>query len=167
MDNIGLSQGGNVALGSGALVTATTTSAVKIAVAIPFIIDGQYKSKAITDNISIAYVAPTVYSQDSVAANGGFTGGANGSTRLYNLYLDASGALSVLPGKVVDTLALAAGTEPLQFAPVKRMNACIGALRIALTSGTTFIPGTTLLGAAGVTATFLNLATVPGEPLTS
>lgn len=166
MDNLALGQGGNFAFASGALATATVTSGVRNAVLIPYVIDGAFYSKAITDNQSIAYVAPaSVYSQNASDAVGAFTGGANGSTRLYGLYLDTAGALSVVPGPVVDTTQLAAGVTPLQFTPVQRGKACIGALRIALTYNTTFVPGTTLLGAAGVTASFINLSTVPAEPL--
>ncbi len=166
MDNLGLSQAGNIALASGALAIATVTSGVKTTVIIPYIIDGVFKSKAITDNISIAYAGPTVYNNGAVAAvNGAFTGAVGGSTRLYNLYLDAAGTVSVEPGPIVNTADLAAGNSPLQFAGAKRQLACFGAVRVALTAGTTFIPGTTLLGAAGVTATYINLATVPAEPL--
>jgi hypothetical protein len=43
----------------------------------------------------------------------------------------------------------------------------VAALRIALTAGVTFTPGSTDLGAANVTDTFINLATVPANPLTA
>lgn len=165
MDNLALGQGGNIALASGALATGTTTSTVKTTVAVPFLIDGLFYSKAITDNMSIAISQNSgVYGDPG---NGSFTGGANGSTRLYGLFLDTAGALSAVPGPIVDTAALAAGSTPLQFPPVQRKKACIGFVRIALTSGTTFIPGTTLLGAAGVTTTYLNAGSVPAEPLTA
>lgn len=166
MDNLGLSQAGNIALASGAIAIATVTSGIKTTVIIPYIIDGVFKSKAITDNISIAYAGPTVYNNGAVSAvNGAFTGAVGGSTRLYNLYLDAAGTVSVEPGPIVNTADLAAGVSPLQFAGAKRQLACFGAVRVALTASTTFTPGTTLLGAAGVTATYINLATVPAEPL--
>lgn len=171
MDNLALGQGGNLALASGALATGTTTSAIKTTATIPFIIDGRYYSKSATDNISIAYTADSaVYSATAggvSTGNGAFTGGSNGSTRLYNLYMDTSGNVTVQPGPIVDSVALSSGFAPLQFAAPKKGKVCFGALRIALTSGTTFIPGTTLLGASGVTATYYNLASVPAEPLLS
>lgn len=165
MDNLALGQGGNVALASGALANGTGAGTIKTTVIIPFFIDGRFLSKAITDNIAIAFVGPDVYSQSATERNGGFTGGANGSTRLYGLYLDTAGAVTIVPGPIVDTAKLAAGEVALQYPPVQRGKACFGTLRIAVTSGTTFIPGTTALGAAGVTATYENLATVPAEPL--
>lgn len=169
MDNLGLSQAGNLALASGALATGTTTSTVKTTVIIPYTVNGQFRSKAITDNIAIAYVGPTVYNAPNgvSATNGSFTGAVGGSTRIYNLYLDAAGTVSIEPGPIVNTAELAAGTAVLQFAGAKRNLACFGALRVAVTATTTFIPGTTLLGAAGVTSTYINLMAVPGEPLTA
>ncbi len=65
----------------------------------------------------------------------------------------------------MNTAELAAGSAPLHFPPTQRNLCCIGALRIAVTANTTFVPGTTALGAAGVTATYLNLSSIPGEPL--
>lgn len=168
MDNLQLSQGGCFALASGALAIGTNSGTIKTTVAIPFTIDGVFKSKAITDNIAIAYTGQAgVYSLQNTYSNGSFVGGANGSTRLYCIFLDAAGAVTIEPGPVVDTAALAAGTASLQFADAKRNKACIGALRIAATAGTTFTPGTTDLAATGITASFLNLSAVPGEPLTA
>lgn len=168
MDNLNLSQGGCFAFASGALAEGTNAATIKTTVAIPYTIDGVFKSKSITDNIAIAYVGQAgVYSLQNIYSNGSFVGGANGSTRLYNIYLDAAGAVSIEPGPVVDTVALAAGTVALQFADAKRNKACVGALRVAVTAGTTFTPGTTDLSDAGITASFLNLSAVPGEPLTA
>lgn len=165
MDNLQLSQGGSFALASGALANGTGAGTIKTTVIVPYTVDGQFFSKGITDNIAIAYVAPaTVFSTPS---DGSFTGKVGGSTRLYGLYLDNAGAVSIEPGPVVNSADLAAGTAALHFPPVKRNKACFGVLRIAVTAGTTFIPGTTALGAAGVTASYLNLASIPGEPLKS
>lgn len=167
MDNLALGQGGNLALASGALAAGTNSGTIKSTVIVPFTIDGRFYSKAITDNIAIAYSGPDVYSQNATEKNGGFTGGANGSTRLYGIYLDSAGAVSIVPGPIVDTVKLSSGEAPLQFAAPQRLKACIGAMRVVLTAGTTFVPGTTALDASGVTTTFINLASVPAEPLRS
>jgi hypothetical protein len=163
MDNLQLSQGGSMCFTSGALEDGSNAGTISIAAAIVHTIDGQFMTnKAITDNISIAVSMEPVYGQPS---NGSFTGGSNGSTRLYGLFLDSAGAVSVVPGPIVDTAALAAGEASLQYPPPQRAKACFGMLRIAVTSGTTFIPGTTALDAAGVTNSYLNLSSVPGEPV--
>lgn len=164
MDNLALSQGGNLAFTSGALADSATAAKIKTTATVTFTINGVFKSKTATDNVVPSYTGPSVY---GAATNGSFTGGANGSTRLYNVYLDADGNFSVLPGPIVDTAALAAGTAALHFAPHQKDKACIGAMRIVLTSGTSFVPGTTALDATGVTTTYLNLSSVPGEPLRS
>lgn len=170
-DNLSLSQGLTAALNSGALANGTNTGTVQNAAAITYVLDGRFYSKAITNNMSIAYTGPSIYQAAAggvQAVNGTFTGGVNGSTRLYLLLLDASGNLSVLPGAIVDSAELAAGRVALQFPVVTAVGVCcIGALRIALTAGTAFLPGTTALNAAGVTATYLNLADVPANPLTA
>jgi hypothetical protein len=168
-DFISPSTGMTFAQNSGALAAGTTAGTVKTTVAINYILDGQFYTKAITDNMSIAYTGPQVYQAPTGvgSVNGAFTGGTNGSTRLYLLCLNASGALSIVPGPIVDSADLAAGRAPLQY-PDDAINTCpIGAMRIALTAATSFVPGTTSLAAAGVTATFTNLADVPSAPLTA
>ena len=83
------------------------------------------------------------------------------------LQVNTAGVISVMPGRIVDTVDLAAGRVALEFPDTVNLHCPIGALRVAVTAGTTFIPGTTALNAAGVTATFLNLATAPANPLTA
>ncbi len=166
MDNLALSQGGNLNLVSAALAAAAGNVNLNIAVGTNgHVIDGQFYTRAANASIAWTYAAPSVvYGQPS---NGSFTGGANGSTRLYGLYMDVSGNLSIEPGPIVDSAELAGGRAPLQFTPNKRARVCFGFVRIALTAGTTFIPGVTAQNAAGVTATYINVASIPGEPLRS
>lgn len=165
MDNLQLSQGGNLCLGKAGLAEGTNAATIQIAAAITFTVNGIMYSKAITDNIAIAYTAPDD-TYNSVA-NGSFTGGANGSVRLYGIFINAGGTVSIKPGPIVDVAALAAGEVALQWPAPERDKACIGAVRVQLTSGTAFIPGTTDLGAAGVTDTYYDCVAVPGEPLTA
>lgn len=167
MDNLALSQGGNFALNSGGLAEGTNANTIQIATAINYVIDGRFYSKAITDNIAISYNAPDVYSQNSVEETGGFVGGPNGSVRLYGIFLDSAGAVSIVPGPIADVAKLAAGEVALHWPAPQKDKACIGAVRVQVTSGTTFVPGTTDLGAAGVTDTYYNLFAIPGEPLRS
>jgi hypothetical protein len=162
MDNLALSQGGNLCFTSGALANGTNAGTIQSGATITYTTDGVFRSKAATNNVSIAYTGPAVYGD---AGNGAFTGQTGGSTRLYGVYLDAAGNFSVLPGPIANTAHLAAGAESLQFPPTQRDRACCGVVRIAVTANTTFVPGTTALNAAGVTTTYLNLSAIPGEPL--
>ena len=169
-DNQSLNRGLTMAFNSGGLAEGTNANTIQIATAINYAIDGRFYSKSITDNIAISYSGPTVYQAAAggiQAVNGGFTGGVNGSTRIYGIFLDTAGAVSILPGPIVDSVELAAGRVALQW-PDAPVGLCpIGGLRIALTAGTTFTPGGTDLSASGVTDTFYNLADMPANPLTA
>ncbi len=169
-DNLSLSQGLTVALASAGLAEGTNANTIKTTADIAYTIDGRFYSKATTDNIAISYSGPTVYQAAAggiQAVNGGFTGGVNGSTRIYGIFLDTSGAVSIVPGPIVDSAELAAGRVALPFPDAPNGVCPIGALRIALTAGTAFTPGSTDLSATGVTDTFYNLADMPANPLTA
>lgn len=169
MDNLAFARGGNFALSSGAVAITTDTTKIKTTATITYVVNGEFKSKSATDNISIAYTGPTVYRAPAGVGtgDGSFTGGANGSTRVYGVYLDGAGNFSVVPGPIVDSAALAAGTAPLEFPGEQADKACVAAVRVAVTAGTTFVPGTTGLDATGVTDTYYNLAFAPAKPLTA
>jgi hypothetical protein len=162
MDNLALSQGGNLCFTSGGLTGGTNAGTIQTAATITYTINGEFKSKSATNNISIAYVGPQVYGETGAGA---FTGQVGGSTRLYAVYLDGSGGFSVLPGAIANTARLAAGAEALQFPGTQRDKACCGVVRVAVTANTTFVPGVTALNAAGVTVSYMNLSSIPGEPL--
>jgi hypothetical protein len=168
-DNLSQDSGLTIALNSGGLAEGTNNATIQIATAINYVIDGRFYSKAITDNIAISYSGPAVYQAPTGVGtiNGSFTGGTNGSTRIYGIFLDTAGTVSILPGPIVDSADLAAGRASLQWPDVPNNVCPIGGLRIALTAGTTFIPGTTDLSASGVTDTFYNLADMPANPLTA
>ena len=168
-DNLSNSFGATFTITSGVLAAGTTAGTVKTTAAAAYALDGVHYSKAITDNISIAYTGPEVYQAPTGvgASNGSFTGGVGGATRLYLLCFNAAGTVSVTPGRIVNSADLAAGRVGLDF-PDAPYNQCpFGAVRIAVTANTSFIPGTTALNAAGVTTTYLNLAGVPATPLTA
>ena len=169
-DNLSLSAGFTAALSSGAWAEGTNANTIKSTATVTFVIDGQFYSKGATDNIAISYSGATVYQAAAggiQAVNGGFTGGVNGSTRLYLICLNTSGDVSIVPGQIVDSAELAAGRVALMFPDAPKGVCPTAALRIALTAGTAFTPGSTDLSASGVTATFYNLADVPANPLTA
>jgi hypothetical protein len=169
-DNLSLAQGATLCLASAGLAEGTNANTIQIAADITYTIDGKFYSKATTDNIAISYSGAAVYQAAAggvQAVNGGFTGGVNGSTRLYLITLDASGAVGIVPGQIVDSAELAAGRVALQFPDAPAGVCPIGAMRIALTAGTAFTPGSTDLSATGVTDTFYNLMDVPANPLTA
>jgi hypothetical protein len=167
MDNLSIKQGGNLCFSSGAWAEGTNANTIKSTATVTYCIDGKLASKAATDNIAISWTGPSIYSANANFATGGFTGETGGSTRLYGIYLDASGNVSIEPGPIVNTALLAAGERILDLPAPQAHKACTALLRIALTATTTFIPGSTDLSAAGVTATFVNTAAMPSVPYTS
>lgn len=169
-DNQSLNRGLTLALNSGGLAEGTNANTIKTVADISYVIDGRFYSKSTTDNIAISYSGPTVYQAAAggiQSVNGGFTGGVNGSTRIYGIFLNAAGDVSILPGPIVDSAELAAGRVSLQWPDAPAGVCPIGGMRIALTAGTTFTPGSTDLSATGVTDTFYNLADMPANPLTA
>lgn len=113
---------------------ATTKSKVKTTATAEYCIDGQAYTKAATDNLFV-FTDTTVQPASS--------------TRFYALCLDATGAASVINGT----------STTLPDVP---SNLClVGAVKIVTSAAGTFIPGTTLLDAAQVTATYYNLSCAP------
>ena len=170
MDNLSLTQGATLALAAAGLAEGTNANTIKTVNTVPFVLDGRFYSKSATDNIAISYSGATVYQAAAggiQAVNGGFIGGVNGSTRLYSIFLDASGAVSILPGRIVDNAELSNGRIALEFPDAPKGVCPIGALRVSVTAGTSFVPGQVDLSATGVTATFYDLADIPSNPLTA
>lgn len=124
---------GTRAFTSGAIAIGTTKSKVKTAAAINFCIDGIMYLKAATDDLFV-FTDLTVQ--------------ADGTTKYYLLCLNAAGSALVVTGT-----ATALPTCPDGYCPV-------GYLKIVC-DGAAFTPATTLLDAAGVTATYVNLSTMP------
>jgi hypothetical protein len=173
MDNLQLSQSGSFALNSGALALSTNTLSVKTQSTINYTVDGQFFSYVSTDNIPFAtqYTSQT-YNQAPAPQNAG-------TTALYGVFLDANGTVTFVQGKPVNSNDLANGAAPLQFptntdfgAPVAgkpRGRCCIGFIRVAnaMANSAQFVLGQTPLNTAGLTVSYINTLTVPGEPLRS
>ncbi|OHD23517.1 MAG: hypothetical protein A2Y38_12200 [Spirochaetes bacterium GWB1_59_5] len=123
---------GTRAFTSGAIAIGTTKSKVKTASIINFCIDGIMYVKAATDDLFV-FTDLTVQ-----AAN---------TTKYYLLGLDSSGAATITPGTSTALPDCPAGVCP------------VGYLKIVTTAA--FTPATTLLDAAGITTTYVNLSCAP------
>lgn len=168
--NLALDAGLSAAFSSGAWSEGTNANTVQNTATVTYTIDGRFYSKSATNNIAISYSGPAVYQAAAggvATVNGGFTGGVNGSTRLFLICLDTSGNVSIVPGQIVDNAELTAGRVALMFPDLPNGLCATAALRVAVTSGTNFTPGSVDLSASGVTASFINLSTVPASPLTA
>lgn len=119
-------------LASAAVATGTTTSKVKtVTNPVAFIVDGAVLSKAAADDFWTLTGATF----------------AAGLSNKWLLLVDAAGAASVAIGTPAATLAA------VVLPAIPTSKAVFGVLNV-VNATNPFIPGTTLLGAAGVTATY-------------
>ena len=140
----------NCPLTAAGTTTATVTSQAKTANTLTFLIAGVFKSKGATDNFWTLGVAG---SNTLVAAN---------SFQKYLLLIDGSGTATVQEGTQSNISAAAvtwtnvSGVSPWSpLLSILNVPKCIvSVLTIATDATHTFTPGTTLFGAAGITATF-------------
>jgi hypothetical protein len=141
-DNSGLSG----CFSKAGLTIATTTSAYRIVNATPYAINGKLYSKAATDNIAFS------------AWSGSLTNLSAGQACALLVLLDSAGTAKVAQGDI-----RAAG-EACPLPTVPNGYAVIGAIKIvANTAAFTF--GTTALNASGISTTYTDLASHPGEAL--
>jgi hypothetical protein len=129
--------------------TATTTSKVKTANTLTYTISGKFYTKTGTDNFWTLAAGTTVPAA---------------SWQKYLLLIDTAGAASTIEGVPSPINAAAVAWSNVSaisaYSPVLLAlgsGRCIaGVLTVATDATHTFIPGTTLLGATGITATFID-----------
>lgn len=126
----------NSVAGKASVAIGTTTSKVKTTNQTDFFINGSVFRKAAADDFWTLTGAVQPIS----------------SWRKYLLCVDNAGAATVVQSPS-DSLVSAAAV----VLPALPANKCVfGVLTVATNGATTFTPGTTLLGAAGITATFVD-----------
>lgn len=124
--------------GNAGIATGTTTSKIKTVNSVSFSVDGKLFTKAGTD--------------DFWTLTGGVL--AVSSFRVYVLLVDAAGAATVASSS--DSLVSAAKCILPDLFTTVEGKAIFGYTTIATNASTTFTPGTTLLGAAGITTAHFN-----------
>jgi len=129
---------GTRAFTAGLIAIGTTKSKIKTVAIINYCIDGLAFAKAITDDLFV-FTDLTVQPV--------------GTTRYYLLGLTAAGASSVTTGTATALPDCPAGVCP------------VGYVKIVTDATHTFTPATTLLDAAGVTATYVDLSCAPSAAL--
>ncbi len=140
--NIEQINSGYMSLSSGAIAVGTTTGTFKTAAAVTYTSNGIFKSKAITDNLTFSAGHAAVTASKAC---------------LFGLWLDGSGNVTTSQGPIV-----AAGDPcPVPTAPANNLT-LFGLIKVTTDASTTFTPGTTGLGASGVTAVYTNCSLMPG-----
>jgi hypothetical protein len=130
---------GTRAFTSGAIAIGTTKSKVKTASIVNYCIDGLMFVKAATDDLFV-FTDVTVQ--------------AINTTKYYMLCLKTDGSALIVNGAVGSTLLPSC---PAGYCPV-------GYLKI-VTGAATFTPATTLLDAANITTTYVDLSCAPAAAL--
>ena len=139
---------------SGAIAAATVTSKVQFASTLAFSVGGTWYSANATDNFWV------------LGAAGANTTVAASSWQKYALCIDTGGLAVVFEG-TQSTIGASSVTwknvantsiwSPLLTILNTSPGLCIaGVLTVATDATHTFVPGTTLLGAAGITASYIN-----------
>ena len=150
MDNLKEVRGGCFALTAGGLVEGTDAGTFKTVNTVTFTIDGVFKSKAATDNLTFSAGHTTVPVSSSV---------------LFLVCINAAGTVSTVQGKIVLTAGVTAGTTPLEYPEVPADVAAIGYVRIDTSASVPFVPGTSDLSLSGITDTWGDLMVVPSKPI--
>ena len=141
----------NEADDSAGLAEGTNAGTIKTTATVGYSIKGQRYSKAATDNIAVAVAtgADAFYTQP------------DNSTCYYLILINAAGTVHVVQGRD-STKSRAQGKPAPGEIPNVPSNdyAVLGVMKI-VTSGGTFLPGTTDLSGAGVTDTYANCGLIP------
>lgn len=140
---------GYMSMNSGAVAAGTNAGTIQIVAAIQYIFNAIFATKAITNNIAVTRDAAVPALQNVPPA----------SKSNFAYWLDAAGNVTTSQGPVVASGGVAPNAPPV---PGKT---CFAVCSVVTNGSTTFIPGTTAFGAAGVTSTFSNVADLPGTNL--
>jgi hypothetical protein len=141
--NIEQLNSGYVSLTAAGLAEGTNANTYKTTATLAYTSNGVFKSKGATDNIAMTATAGTV---------------PPASAALYAVWIDASGNFSNTRGPVV-----AAGEPcPLPTASAAGVT-LVGLIKVTTNASTTFTPGSTDLGDAGVTDAYMDCMVMPGS----
>ena len=144
-----------MATSSGTLAIGTVTSGINTTTTIAYAVNGIFSAKTamtsqVLTNINGPLNGPSVTSYTQPAS----------TTVYYVLCLDSVGTVSVVQGSYAGQ-PLGGGAIGNGDVPDVSATVCpFGMIKIVL-GATTFTAGTTLLGAANVTATYFNLLCIP------
>jgi hypothetical protein len=127
------------------LAEGTNANTYKTVNTLTYTSDGVLKSKGATDNIAMTSTAGTV---------------PPSSAALYAVWIDSAGTFSNSRGPVVTS----GDPCPMPTAPANNLT-LVGLIKVTTNSSTTFTPGSTDLGNAGVTDLYYDCSVMPGAAI--
>jgi hypothetical protein len=143
----------NFATTAAGLAEGTNANTFQIANITHYVIDGRAFRKAVTDNIAFAVATGTTHV--ALAAN---------QVCVFWILINAAGTVTALQSEI-KTASTGVGYEPGAFpVPERELVAVLGGILVQ-TGATTFTAGSTDLGAANVTDTYVDMALDYGRPI--
>jgi hypothetical protein len=140
--NLGQANSGYLSLTAAGLAEGTNANTFKTVNTLTFTNNGVFKSKAATDNL--------VFSAGTALGNS--------QACLFGVWIDGSGTVTTTQGPIV-----AAG-DPCPVPSQTTANVTlVGLIKVTTSSAATFTPGSTDLGASGITDVFFDCMDVPGS----
>lgn len=141
--NISGANSGYLSLSAAGLAEGTNANTFKTTNTLTFVNNGAFKSKGATDNLPFS---------------AGHAAVGPSKACLFGVWIDASGNVTTSQGPIG-----AAGEPcPVPGAPAAGLN-LVGLIKVTTNASTTFTPGTTDLGDAGVTDVFTDCMAMPGS----
>lgn len=140
--NIEQVNSGFVSLTAAGLAEGTNANTFKTVNTLVYTNNGVFKSKNATDNLTFS---------------SGHTALGNSQACLFGIWIDGSGNISTTQGMIV-----AAG-DPCPVPSTPNDRTLVGILKVTTSASATFTPGSTDLGAAGVTDVFSDCMLMPGS----
>lgn len=149
--------GGNLCLSKVGLdESSATAAAMRTQAAAVVTIDGVHQTAfAASDNIPFSAGHRTLV---GTAANGG-------QVCLFGVFRTAAGTTVTTQGRIANVNDVNAQNDCVELPPVPLDAAMIGMVRVRTSNAVSFIPGTTDLGAAGITDIYFDTITPPTKPL--
>jgi hypothetical protein len=141
--NIEQSNSGYLSLTASGLAAGTNTGTFKTVNTLAFTSNGIFKSKGATDNLTFS---------------SGHTALAASQACLFGIWISAAGSVSTSQGPIV-----AAGDPCPVPAQATAGTTLVGLIKVTTSSSGAFTPGTTGLGASGVTAAYSDCMDMPGS----
>ena len=156
---------GNQGSSTGAIAVATVTSQVQIVSTIGYTVDGVWCSKGATDNfwtLPATQVLPSAGGMNSAVPVSTAFGSTTETAILVRYFFLGMNAAGTAYAYISNPPNTAAASQDGTLIPAFDDGVTIvGILKITLAAGYVFTPGTTLLGAAGVTAAYTNVSMLP------
>ena len=141
--NLNDANAGYVSLTAAGLAEGTTSATFKTANTLTYTSNGVFKSKSATDNLTFS---------------SGHTALAASQACLFGVWVNDSGTVSTSQGPI----GTAGEVCPVPSAPANGLT-LVGLIKVTTDASTTFTPGTTDLGASGITDAYYDTMVMPGS----